>query len=626
MIEMTVKLYRLTTCYKCDEVEAFLNSKSVSFESVVVDELKGDEQERMLTDIYRLTGQRSFPVVDIDGNTVIGFDEKKLRHLLSLPAREGAAKAATKAIREVVTTKQIEGLLEWIKNTADAFGCKVNPDKAILQNILDGLIKNERRYGYRSCPCRLASGDYLKDSDIICPCAYMSWDLEVYGRCYCSLYVNEKYIAKDTSLPQYLIDSRESGRGALDIGQVHEAKKVLPSFKTHLRFASFLVGSFSRDKIKEGFINIVESIGLKQEDIKWREIVAVAVGKDKSGNQLMAKMDQGMDVYTYQIWFPKKTDFEFIRGSIVDTDIFIYDQQMTGMEVEKALGGKEGFGSIVRYDIRVYGDFDFYRGGRDKFVITADPVRITEDALEAIIKEITILENCYYLLRNERQKYILSSDRMNDIEAGLVGKFSAISMNLPKATPDDLREWLYTLSTKFGEIAGISEEVRHYSSDTGSRIELIRNILKEWGEMPIEGRNSLNRFYLSATVSLGDDYQRLSRRIDGLRREMIDLMTNLRTKVDLNIQEQSLELQKSVDETTKTQVKLQRTVEGLSVIILSYYIVSIAKFVFDGLKSAGLIDMSTSVLTAIFVPIAILISLLLTKEVKEWWAKKKEKK
>lgn len=623
---MTVKLYRLTTCYKCDEVEAFMKREGVSFEPVVVDELKGDEQERMLTDIYRLTGQRSFPVVDIDGNTVIGFDEKKLRHLLSLPAREGAAKAATKAIREVVTTKQIEGLLEWIKNTADAFGCKVNPDKAILQNILDGLIKNERRYGYRSCPCRLASGDYLKDSDIICPCAYMSWDLEVYGRCYCSLYVNEKYIAKDASLPQYLIDSRESGRGALDIGQVHEAKKVLPSFKTHLRFASFLVGSFSRDKIKEGFINIVESIGLKQEDIKWREIVAVAVGKDKSGNQLMAKMDQGMDVYTYQIWFPKRTDFEFIRGSIVDADIFIYDQQMTGMEVEKALGGKEGFGSIVRDDIRVYGDFDFYRGGRDKFVITADPVRITEDALEVIIKEITILENCYYLLRNERQKYILSSDRMNDIEAGLVGKFSAISMNLPKATPDDLREWLYTLSTKFGEIAGISEEVRHYSSDTGSRIELIRNILKEWGEMPIEGRNSLNRFYLSATVSLGDDYQRLSRRIDGLRREMIDLMTNLRTKVDLNIQEQSLELQKSVDETTKTQVKLQKTVEGLSIIVISYYMSSLAKFVFEGLKSTGIIHISSSLLTALFVPIAIIISFLLTKEVKVWWFKKKKEK
>lgn len=623
---MPVKLYRLTTCYKCDDVEAFMKREGVSFDALNIDELVLDEQEKILTEMYRLTGQRSFPVVDIDGNTVIGFDEKKLRHLLKLPAREGAAKAATKAIREVVTTKQIEGLFEWIKNTADAFGCKVNPDKTALQGILDGLIKNERRYGYRSCPCRLASGDYLKDSDIICPCAYMSWDLEVYGRCYCALYVTDKYIANDPSLPQYLIDSRESGKGALDIRQVHEAKKTTPSFKTHIRFASFMVGSLSRDKIKEGFVNIVESIGLKQEDIKWREILAVAVGKDKDGNQMMAKMDQGMDVYTYQIWFPKKTDFEFIRGSIVDADIFMYDQQMTGMEVERALGGKEGFGNIVKDDIRIYGDFDFFRGGRDRFVITSDPIRITEDALEAIIKEIAILENCYYLLRNERQKYILSSDRMNDIEAGLVGKLSSISMNLPKATPNDLREWLYTLSTKFGEIAGISEEVRHYSSDTAGRIDLIKNILKEWGERPIEGKNSLNRFYLSATVSLGDDYQRLSRRIDGLRREMIDLMTNLRTKVDLNIQEQSLELQKSVDETTKTQVKLQRTVEGLSVIILSYYIVSIAKFVFDGLKSAGLIDMSTSVLTAIFVPIAILISLLLTQEAREWWVRKKKEK
>ena len=91
---------------------------------------------------------------------------------------------------------------------------------------------------------------------------------------------------------------------------------------------------------------------------------------------------------------------------------------------------------------------------------------------------------------------------------------------------------------------------------------------------------------------------------------MIDIITNLRTKVDLNIQEQSLELQKSVDETTKTQVKLQRTVEGLSVIIISYYIVSLAKFVFEGIKSAGIINVSTTLLTALFVPVAIIISFL----------------
>jgi ferredoxin-thioredoxin reductase catalytic subunit len=500
----------------------------------------------------------------------------------------------------------------------------VNPDETALNKIFEGLLKNERRYGYRTCPCRFSTGDYLKDSDIICPCAYMSWDLEVYGRCYCALYVTDRYIAKDAALPEYLIDSREAGRMPLEIkGVTGEVRKEL-SHKAYIRFASFLIGSLTRDKIKEEFVSIARSLGLKDEDIRWREMAAAAVGKYKDSGRIIAKMDQGMDVYTYQIWFSERADFEFRRGSIADAEILVYDREMTGLEIEGTLGGREGYGSIVKDGVRIYADFNFYKGGRDRFVITGEAIRITEDVLEGLVKEITILENCYYLLRNERSKYILTSDKMNEIEAGLVGKLSAISMNLPKATPDDLKEGLYSLSTKFGEIAGVSEEVRHYSSDTISRIELIRNILKEWEDRPVEDRPSLNRYYLSATTALGDDYKRLSGRIDGIRREMIDIITNLRTKVDLNIQEQSLELQKSVDETTKTQVKLQRTVEGLSVIIISYYIVSLAKFVFEGIKSAGIINVSTTLLTALFVPVAIIISFLLTKEVKEWWAKRKK--
>ena len=334
----------------------------------------------------------------------------------------------------------------------------MNPDETALNKIFDGLLKNERRYGYRTCPCRFSTGDYLKDSDIICPCAYMSWDLEVYGRCYCALYVTDKYIAKEPSLPEYLIDSREAGRMPLEIKGVTEEAIKSPSHKAYIRFVSFLVGSLTRDKIKEEFVNIARSLGLKDEDIRWREMAAVAVGKYKDSGRIIAKMDQGMDVYTYQIWFPERTDFEFRRGGIADAEILVYDREMTGLEIEGTLGGREGYGSIVKDGVRIYADFNFYKGGRDRFVITGETIRITEDVLEGLVKEITILENCYYLLRNERSKYILTSDKMNEIEAGLVGKLSAISMNLPKATPDDLKEWLYSLSTKFGEIAGVSEE------------------------------------------------------------------------------------------------------------------------------------------------------------------------
>ena len=68
----------------------------------------------------------------------------------------------------------------------------------------------------------------------------------------------------------------------------------------------------------------------------------------KDSGRIIAKMDQGMDVYTYQIWFPERTDFEFRRGGIADAEILVYDREMTGLEIEGTLGGREGYGSIVK--------------------------------------------------------------------------------------------------------------------------------------------------------------------------------------------------------------------------------------------------------------------------------------
>ncbi|MEK6693030.1 MAG: DUF3422 family protein, partial [Nitrospirota bacterium] len=232
-------------------------------------------------------------------------------------------------------------------------------------------------------------------------------------------------------------------------------------------------------------------------------------------------------------------------------------------------------------------------------------------------------ENCFYLLRDQRQRYILASDRIEKIEASIVGKIGTINLNLPKATPETLKEWLHGLSTLLGDVSSLLNEVSHYSADTFSRVDVIKNILREWDEDSLKGLPPLGNFYSRATLTLGDDYQRLLGRIEGIKGEMMDIITILRTKVDLITQDQSLELQKSMDETTKTQVRLQRTVEGLSVIVISYYITAIAKYIFDGIRAAGLINISTTVLTALFVPVAILISFFLIRETKGWIKRKK---
>jgi len=68
-------------------------------------------------------------------------------------------------------------------------GYYLNSDEDFLRDLLEGLRKNEERYGYPSCPCRLASGKFDLDRDIVCPCDYRDPDVEEFGTCYCGLYV-----------------------------------------------------------------------------------------------------------------------------------------------------------------------------------------------------------------------------------------------------------------------------------------------------------------------------------------------------------------------------------------------------------------------------------------------------
>jgi len=83
-----------------------------------------------------------------------------------------------------------ESLYIILSGYAGSQGLCLNKDKPFVMDILQGLLTNEGRYGYRSCPCRLASGEKSKDADIVCPCAYRDQDIKEFGSCYCELYVS----------------------------------------------------------------------------------------------------------------------------------------------------------------------------------------------------------------------------------------------------------------------------------------------------------------------------------------------------------------------------------------------------------------------------------------------------
>jgi len=83
---------------------------------------------------------------------------------------------------------------------AKSHGYYLNPDREFLESLVEGIKQNEDRYGYPSCPCRLASGKFEFDRDIICPCDYRDPDVEEYGYCYCGLYLRKDVFEAKTPI------------------------------------------------------------------------------------------------------------------------------------------------------------------------------------------------------------------------------------------------------------------------------------------------------------------------------------------------------------------------------------------------------------------------------------------
>ena len=90
-----------------------------------------------------------------------------------------------------VTKERIEHMHERLSADAEKGGYNLNPDEDFAKELVESLLVNQERYGYWSCPCRLAAGDKDEDLDIICPCDYRDADVDEHGACYCALYVSD---------------------------------------------------------------------------------------------------------------------------------------------------------------------------------------------------------------------------------------------------------------------------------------------------------------------------------------------------------------------------------------------------------------------------------------------------
>jgi len=162
-----------------------------------------------------------------------------------------------------------------------------------------------------------------------------------------------------------------------------------------------------------------------------------------------------------------------------------------------------------------------------------------------------------------------------------------------------------------GEITELAGEVEHIAAVTNYRFgasrayyELVLTRLTELREQRIDGFQRLSIFLDRRLRPAMRTCQATAARQEALAARVARASNFLRTRVDVALEAQNQELLQSMNRRAQLQLRLQATVEGLSVAAISYYVVGLIGYIAKTLKSTGL-PLDADVVSGIAIPFVV---------------------
>lgn len=144
-----------------------------------------------------------------------------------------------------------------------------------------------------------------------------------------------------------------------------------------------------------------------------------------------------------------------------------------------------------------------------------------------------------------------------------------------------------------------------YEAIVTQRIQVLR-------EAPFEGRQTLAEFMMRRFDPAMRTVKSTQERLQNMAKRAIRAAQLLRTRVDVDRSAQNQKLLESMDRRADMQFRLQETVEGLSVVAISYYAVSLASYLVYPLT--GLTGASKGVLTAaLTLPVVLIVWMMVRR-------------
>ncbi len=135
---------------------------------------------------------------------------------------------------------------------------------------------------------------------------------------------------------------------------------------------------------------------------------------------------------------------------------------------------------------------------------------------------------------------------------------------------------------------------------------IVQQRLVAIGEQPHAGWPTISAFLARRMAPAMRTCQMLQERQGDLATKLARAANLLRTRVDVALEQQNRDLLAAMNERTRLQLRLQQTVEGLSVAAIAYYVVSLFGYLAKGAKDAGMLRMDPGLATALFVPVALI--------------------
>lgn len=158
------------------------------------------------------------------------------------------------------------------------------------------------------------------------------------------------------------------------------------------------------------------------------------------------------------------------------------------------------------------------------------------------------------------------------------------------------------------ELEGLQAKTSFRFGATGAYEAIVNQRIQILRETPWEGRQTLAEFMMRRFDPAMRTVKATQARLETMSERAVRASQLLRTRVDVDRSAQNQKLLESMNKRADLQLRLQQTVEGLSVVAISYYAVSLVSYLLYPLT--GLTGASKGILTAaVTLPVVLLV----------WW-------